>query len=43
MDEIMEFEIECDAPENWVSDTVLFRNELGEIIELDVPDDVEEG
>jgi hypothetical protein len=43
MNEEMNFEIECDEPMNWVTDTVLIRNEKGEVIEVEVPDDVEEG
>lgn len=42
MDEIIMLEMECDEPINWVTDTVFIRNEKGEIVELDVPDDVEE-
>lgn len=42
MEEII-FEKECDIPENWVSNTVLIRDGRGNIIEIDAPDDIEEG
>lgn len=42
-DLILELEQESDAPENWITDMVLIRNEKGEIIEVEVPDDIEEG
>jgi hypothetical protein len=42
-DLILELEQESDAPENWITNTILVRNEKGEIIEVEVPDDTEEG
>ena len=42
-DLVLELEQESEMPENWVTNTVLVRNEKGEIIEVEVPDDVEEG
>lgn len=42
-DLVLELEQESDIPENWITNTVLIRNEKGEIIEVEVPDDVEEG
>lgn len=38
----MKFERECDAPENWKTDTILQRNPAGDVVEIDVPDDTEE-
>jgi len=36
------FEREGDAPEGWVTDVVYVRNEKGELVEVEVPDDTEE-
>lgn len=36
------YEQECDAPENWESNTILIRDGKGNIIEREIPDDVEE-
>lgn len=35
-------EREGDAPDGWMTDVVYVRNERGELVELDVPDDTEE-
>jgi len=35
-------EREGDAPEGWVTDVVYVRNEKGELVEVEVPDDTEE-
>lgn len=35
-------EREGDAPDGWVTDTVFIRNEKGELVEVEVPDDTEE-
>ena len=39
---ILLFEKECDAPENWESNTILIRDGKGNIIEREIPDDIEE-
>jgi len=36
-------EQEMDTPENWVSNTILIRDGKGNIIEIEVNDDTEEG
>lgn len=40
-EEILELELESNAPEDWVTNTVLIRNEKGELVEIEVPDDKE--
>lgn len=42
MEDELELERECDAPEGWVTDVVYVRNEKGELVEVEVPDDTEE-
>ena len=39
---ILLFEKECDTPENWESNTILIRDGKGNIIECEIPDDIEE-
>lgn len=39
---ILLFEKECDIPENWESNTILIRDGKGNIIEREIPDDIEE-
>lgn len=43
MDEELILEEEMDTPENWISNTILTRDGKGRIIEVNVPDDNEEG
>lgn len=43
MEENMILESELDTPENWVSNTILIRDGKGNIIEVQVSDDIEEG
>ena len=40
-EEILELELEGNAPEGWVTNTILIRNEKGELVEIEVPDDKE--
>ena len=42
MEENMIFEQELDTPENWVSNTILIKDGKGNIIEREIPDDIEE-
>ena len=37
----IQYENEIDTPENWVSNTILIRDGKGNIIEVEVPDDME--
>lgn len=41
MDEI--FEKELDLPEDWTGDAILMRDGRGKIVEMEIPDDIEEG
>jgi len=41
-DEVIIYEQECDIPENWESNTILIRDGKGNIIEREIPDDIEE-
>ena len=43
MEENIIFEKEGDAPEGWVSNTIFIKDGKGNIIEREIPDDVEEG
>jgi len=42
MEEIIIYEEELEIPEDWVSNTILERDGKGNIIELLIPDDIEE-
>jgi len=37
------FEKELDLPEDWAGDAILMRDGRGKIIEMEIPDDIEEG
>ena len=41
MNEELIFELECDQPENWESDSIFIRDGKGNIIEQIIPDDEE--
>lgn len=43
MNEDIIYEKELDLPDDWDGDIILVRDGKGDIIELDIPDDVEEG
>ena len=38
----MIFEQEMDMPENWISNKILIRDGKGNVIEREIPDDIEE-
>ena len=42
MEEIIIYEKESDIPENWESNTILIRDGKGNVIEREIPDDIEE-
>lgn len=42
MEENMILEREGDMPENWESNTILIKDGKGNIIEREIPDDIEE-
>ena len=41
-DEILIYEQELDTPENWESTTILIKDGKGNVIEREIPDDIEE-
>jgi len=41
-EEILFYEQECDIPEDWESNIILIRDGKGNIIEREIPDDIEE-
>lgn len=42
MEENLIFEKELDTPENWISNTILIKDEKGNVIKREIPDDIEE-
>ena len=40
--DLMELEQEGDMPANWVTNIILIRNDKGELVEMQIPDDEEE-
>lgn len=43
MNEDIIYEKELDLPEDWAGDTILVRDGKGNVVEIEVPDDIEEG
>ena len=41
-EELIIFEQEGDEPENWETDTIFIRNNKGEVVEVNIPDDKED-
>ena len=43
MNEDIIYEKELDLPEDWPGDAILVRDGKGNVVEIEVPDDIEEG